>query len=134
MEYLFLNQKINTWHAKTSSDIGKQVNIIVLKSFNPNNEYFDNLFEIFDNCIEQFDNNDYPIAVILPMNGGGIGDLVMDIEELLAPHTDSDLIGSMRISEGTEDCIKNEHRVLLFTAYNSSKIKDIYHSVESLGE
>ena len=68
------------------------------------------------------------------MNGCGYGDIVADFQQLLELHTDSSLIRSMRISEGTENCIKNEYIVLLFTADNSSKIKDINHLGEQLGE
>ncbi|EDR25341.1 hypothetical protein EDI_133080 [Entamoeba dispar SAW760] len=94
---------------KTFKEDGKQtINIFVLKTFYPETEV-DNFFETFDKCIAQFDENDDPVAMILPMNGGGYGDLESNIENLLAPYEDTALIGSVRISPGAENCIKHEY-------------------------
>ncbi|KAL7718008.1 Uncharacterized protein QTN25_004703 [Entamoeba marina] len=112
---------------KTITNDQQNMNVIVLKTFYPEYEV-DDFFDVFDSCIHQFDDNDYPITVILPMNGGGYADLESNFEKVLAPHSDTDLIGSSRISDGTEGCFKHEYGQYLFDPdtcnirYNSSDL------------
>ncbi|BFU21981.1 hypothetical protein EHI8A_137670 [Entamoeba histolytica HM-1:IMSS-B] len=86
-------------------DKDMMMNVMILKTFYPVEEVM-NFGEVMNTCISSFDNNEYPITIILPMNGGGSGDLVSSVQDTFAPQGDSDMIGSVRISKGTEGCIK----------------------------
>ena len=101
------------------SETEEPINIFVLKTFYPEIDV-DNFFETFSKCVKQFDGNEYKIAMILPMNGGGYGDLTSNVENLLAPHEDTALIGAVRISPGSENCIKHEYGSFMSDPLNCS--------------
>ena len=114
-------------------DDEKQVNLIILKTFYPVDNYI-NFFYVFNQCIQRIDNNTYPIIVILPMNGGGLADLEANFEQTLAPHADVDLIGSVRISAASEGVMKYSYGEYL---YDTEKCEPLYVSKdksEPLGE
>ncbi|BFU21865.1 hypothetical protein EHI8A_050920 [Entamoeba histolytica HM-1:IMSS-B] len=114
-------------------DSEKKVNTIVLKTFYPEVE-FDNFFEVFNKCIKTIDENTNPIIVILPMNGGGYADLEANFEQVLAPHADVDLIGSVRISKGSEGCMKNEYGEYLYDTDNCQVLYNETNKSIPLGE
>ncbi|ELP89294.1 hypothetical protein EIN_488260 [Entamoeba invadens IP1] len=78
----------------------KKINLLVLKSFSFNTiEEYISIYNTLSNCSLLFDQNKYPISVILPLNGGGYIDLGLNIEKFLAPHTDENVITTVRSSE-----------------------------------
>ncbi|ELP86842.1 hypothetical protein EIN_043900 [Entamoeba invadens IP1] len=86
------------YSCKTYND--KKINVLVLKSFSMSNVLaFYSVSNTLLKCAEQFDNNDYPIAVILPLNGGGFINLGLDVEKFLSPHSDTEVITSVRSSD-----------------------------------
>ena len=79
-------------------------NVMFVTSFRPDD--YDNANDILKQCIEMFDDNDYPIFVILPMNGGGSIGYMQDMVRALTPDRAGYETGSIRISEGSEYVIK----------------------------
>ncbi|EKE40828.1 hypothetical protein ENUP19_0057G0075 [Entamoeba nuttalli] len=75
------------------------VNVLVIQSFAPQEYQLQSYVDVYKNCIESFDENNGPISVILPMNGGGYVDLEAFIEKTLAPSIDVNQIGDIRISD-----------------------------------
>ncbi|ELP85297.1 hypothetical protein EIN_085090 [Entamoeba invadens IP1] len=108
------------------------INVIVLKTFYPQSQV-DNFYATFNSCIAQIDNNNGPIAMILPMNGGGYGDLESNIENLLAPFEDTNLIGSVRISPGAEFCVKHEYGAGMYDP-ETCKIRYDIDSNDTIGD
>ena len=121
-----------TLGCKTYSD--KKINLMVLKTFYPTTDTL-KWFRKMNKCIDQFDENDYPITVIVPLNGGGMLDLEGNIENVLNIHADTSIIGSVRISEGSRKCLKLAYGSLMAdpetceVRYNSTILQN-----ETLGE
>ncbi|EDR27735.1 hypothetical protein EDI_294990 [Entamoeba dispar SAW760] len=92
---LTTSNKINTLIVNTFDVTGKSVT-------NKINEFIDKLNE----CVDLFDSNNYPIQLIFSKNSGGSVLLSNAIEKILSPYDDVDYIGSVRISDFTEDIIK----------------------------
>ncbi|KAL7715884.1 VWFA domain-containing protein [Entamoeba marina] len=90
-----------------TSQSGVKLNVFVLVSFMYDMADENNTFiETLNNCFEFFDTNNYQIEIILPLNGGGIGDVEADIENAFAPHSDVNLYGSVRESDDAETVLK----------------------------
>ncbi|EDR21742.1 hypothetical protein EDI_320470 [Entamoeba dispar SAW760] len=105
---------------KTYKEENRSINLLVLKTFYPNLFEKDNFFDVFEKCVQQFDSNNYPITIILPLNGGGYTDLESNFENVLAPHADTTFIGSVRVSKGTENCLKFGYASLFADPTNCS--------------
>jgi len=76
------------------------MNYIIIFSFGVSSEeeaqiYVEELF----GCAAKFDENELPIAIILPMNGGGLLQLEQMIEFVLMPNSDYRLFTAIRKSE-----------------------------------
>ncbi|BFU24573.1 hypothetical protein EHI8A_174350 [Entamoeba histolytica HM-1:IMSS-B] len=115
-----LETSFSSLACKTYKEENRRINLLVLQTFYPSPLEEDEFFEVFEKCIQQFDSNNYPITIILPLNGGGYTDLESNFENVLAPHADTSFIGSVRVSEGTENCLKFGYASLFADPTNCS--------------
>ena len=83
-----------------------EMNYMSIRSFAPSNStvYIQELVE----CIADFDNNDKPIAVIFPRNGGGSNYLRELTQYLLMPTSELRLVEAYRKSNRTEKIFINQ--------------------------
>ncbi|ELP87608.1 hypothetical protein EIN_145920 [Entamoeba invadens IP1] len=111
----------------------QKVNIMVLKTFYPE-DFVPSFFKTLNTCIKQFDTNEYPISLILPMNGGGLGDLVASLEDVFAPQGDSSMIGAVRISDGSVGVIKSSYGMIMDDTETCEMRYNVTGSDQPLGE
>ena len=111
----------------------KQVNLLYLPTFGPEEKRIDSFIEIFNDCIQLFDENDGPIVVVLPLNGGGYVDLEAYVEKTLCPTCDAHQYGSVRIHDQTIQAMENGYYELFtdpetceYTYKNTSSHGDFY--------
>ncbi|KAL7718964.1 VWFA domain-containing protein [Entamoeba marina] len=113
-----------TFACKTYDDDEKQINTITITSFHPADAYLQSYLNTLGQCFKQFDSNDYPISVILPMNGGGLVAISQYVEQFLAPHSDVRITNSERISSGTANCLDNLYDGSLHNISNCESVTD----------
>jgi len=108
---------------------GKKMNYMQVKSFN----YYDDQAELFmqelQECVRDFDENDEPITVILPHNGGGSPTLLVSILFLMMPTMDYRTIDAMRHNNVTEKIAYD-----VFTAYDLSSDFTTCNKLETKAE
>ncbi|KAL7719943.1 VWFA domain-containing protein [Entamoeba marina] len=118
---------------KTYDTDDKKINVLILTTFAPSTLYFTDFMNTFENCVNLFDSNSYPITVILPMNGGGYVDLEANVENILAPEADTKIIASVRISEGTENCLRNSYSTS-FSNLTTCELRSNYFGYTKMGD
>ncbi|EDR23926.1 hypothetical protein EDI_176330 [Entamoeba dispar SAW760] len=96
-----------------------KVNTLIVKTFSIREENILNEIAEFldklEECVNSFYSNEYPIQVIFPKNNGGsVVPLAQLVEKMISPYDDVDYIGSVRISDFTEDIIKKSYIELMY--------------------
>lgn len=99
------DKEIDNGNIKCRIDPNKRVNVIVQKTFKPNN--INEAMEFFDYCFSSFDNNHYPLAIIESMNGGGSKDLADYLVNYINLNSLSSVPTSYRYNEIVKDFVSN---------------------------
>ncbi|KAL7714043.1 VWFA domain-containing protein [Entamoeba marina] len=93
---------------KTYDEEDKQINMLMISSFYPTT-YIESYLTVFSQCFDLFDSNTYPISIVLPMNGGGMVTISQMVENILASYSDVRITNSVRISNGTANCVEGSY-------------------------
>ncbi|KAL7720399.1 EGF-like domain-containing protein [Entamoeba marina] len=87
----------------------------------PDEAYLENYLTTLGQCFEQFDTNTYPISVILPYNSGGAVAISQMVEYFLAQQSNVGITNSVRISDGTANCVEGSYSGM-FTNSSSCEV------------
>lgn len=95
------DKEIDNGQIKCRIDPYREVNVIVQKTFMPNN--IDEAMEFFDYCFSSFDNNHYPLVIIESLNGGGYRKLA----DYLVNYINLNSLSSVPTSYRYNEIVKN---------------------------
>jgi len=82
-----------------------EMNFMVVSTFSVGNQYVEQFVDEMASCVASFEKNDFPISVVMAMNGGGLIVLSQLLQDFLMPNTDERFLVAARKTDSNKELL-----------------------------